>query len=51
LVYKWIIQNKTIGEESCSVALLVVKIPHVEMGDTRTQLWRKGQGERERGRD
>jgi hypothetical protein len=28
----------------------MVKIPHAEWGDTRTQLWRKGQGETERGR-
>ena len=51
LVYKCIMQNKTIGEESCSLALLVVKIPCAETGNTRTRLWRKGQGQSERGRD
>jgi hypothetical protein len=51
LVYKWIIQNKTIGEESCSLALLVVEIPCAETGDTRTQLRRKGQEQSEKGRD
>ena len=50
-VYKGIIQNKIIGEESCSLALLVAKIPREETGDTRTQLWRKGQGQSERDRD
>jgi hypothetical protein len=38
------------SEESCSPALLAVKIPHAEPGDSRTHLWSKGQGQTKRGR-
>jgi len=37
-------------EESRSPALLAVKIPQAEPGDTRTQLQSKGQGQTGRGR-
>jgi hypothetical protein len=41
----WIIQEKT--KEG---SYYMVKIPCVEPGDTRTQLWRKEQGQSKRGR-
>jgi len=48
LINKQIIQNKTIRRGSQSLRCSMVKIPHAELGDTRTHLWSKGQGQNDR---
>jgi hypothetical protein len=42
--------KQVIGEESYSPALLMVKIPRAELGDSGTQLWKNVQGLSEKGR-
>ena len=46
LINKQTVQNKTIGGgKIVDQHHSVIKIPHTESGDTRTQLWTKGQGQ------
>jgi hypothetical protein len=43
LINKWIIQNKTVGEEFVAHCYSVVQIQCAELGDTMSQLLSKGQ--------
>jgi hypothetical protein len=45
LINKWIIQNKTEGREVVAQCCFMVKIQCPEPGETKTQLWSKGQGQ------